>query len=310
MRRSKLAAIMAGVTVWAFSLASVASAQRIYDGRDTGIVDAGTNITVRTNERISANGSDGRVYSGVVAQDVKDRRGDIIIPRGSDVELIVRELSNNDFVLDLDSVNIYGRRYGIEAESDVVTRQKPGVGVNKRTGEYAGAGAVLGAIVGAIAGGGKGAAIGAGAGAAAGIGGAAITRGRTVEVPAESLLTFRLAEPLRAGVADRGYERNGFHYHHGYGADRYPTQQAYREKPGAYSNGHGMISIGRDNNISWQGEGSGNVYVQVDNGEPALFSSGQSGVQPAPWMTQGHLYVFTFQDAYGNVIARDQLDLR
>jgi hypothetical protein len=309
MRSSKLAAIMAGVTVWTLSLANTASAQRIYGGRDTGTIDAGTNVTVRTNERIYANVSDGRVFSGVVEQDVKDRRGDIVIPRGSDVELIVRELSKNDFVLDMDSVKIYGERYGIEAESDVVGREKPGFGANKRTGEYVGAGAVLGAIVGAIAGGGKGAAIGAGAGAAAGTG-VAVTRGRTVEVPAESLLTFRLVEPLRAGVADRGYARNGLHYHHGYGADRYPTQQAYREKPGAYTNGHGTISIGSDNRIFWQGEESGNVYVQVDDGEPKLFSSGQSGVQPAPWMTRGHLYIFTFQDAYGNAIARDQLDLR
>jgi hypothetical protein len=309
MGSSKLAAIMAGVTVWVLSLANTATAQRIYGGPDTGTINAGTNITVRTNERIYANESDGRVFSGVVEQDVKDRKGDIVIPRLSDVELIVRELSNNDFVLDMDSVKIYGVRYGIEAESDVVAREKPGFGANKRTGEYVGAGAVIGAIVGAIAGGGKGAAIGAGAGAATGAG-VAVTRGRTVDVPDESLLTFRLAEPLRAAVPDRGYERNGLHYHHGYGADRYPAQQAYREKPGAYSDGHGVISIGRDNNISWQGDGSGNVYVQVDDGEPALFSSGQSGVQPAPWMTRGHLYIFTFQDSYGNVIAKDQLDLR
>ena len=309
MRSSKSAAIMAGVFLWALSLANLASAQRIYSGIDTGTIDAGTNVIVRTNERIYANASDGRVYSGVVEQDVKDRGGDIIVPRGSDVELIVRKLSDNDFVLDMDSVNIYGQRYGVEAESDVVGRQKPGLGANKRTGEYVGTGAVLGAIVGAIAGGGKGAAIGAGAGAAAGAG-VAVTSGRTVEVPSESLLTFRLLEPLRAGVADRGYARNGLHYHHGYGADRYETQQASREKPGTYSSGHGKISIGRDNNISWQGEGSGNVYVQVDDGEPMLFSSGQSGVQPAPWMTRGHLYTFTLQDSYGTVIARDQLDLR
>lgn len=309
MRSSKWAAIMAGVAVWTLSLVNIASAQRISGGRDTGAIDVGTNITVRTNERIYANQSDGRVFSGVVEQDVKDRRGDIVVPKGSDVELIVRELSNNDFVLDMDSVNIYGERYGVEAKSDVAGREKPGFGGNKRTGDHDGAGAVLGAIVGAIAGGGKGAAIGAGAGATTGAG-VAVTRGRTVEVPAESLLTFRLVEQLRAGVADRGYARNGIHYHHGYGADRYPTQQALREKPGAYSNGHGTIKIGGDKNISWQGEGSGNVYVQVDDGQPDLFSSGQSGVQPAPWMTRGHLYIFTFQDAYGNVIARDQLDLR
>src|SRR3974390_2497456 len=118
MKRSKLAAIAAGVSVWGLSLTSIASAQQIVDGRDTATVDSGTNITIRTNERIYANASDGRVFSGTVEQDVKDRKDGIIIPKGSDAELIVRDLSNNDFVLDMDSVRIDGQRYGIPAESD------------------------------------------------------------------------------------------------------------------------------------------------------------------------------------------------
>jgi len=57
-------------------------------------------------------------------------------------------------------------------------------------------GAALGAIIGAIAGGGKGAAIGAGAGGAAGTGVALGTRGSSVSVPSESIITFRLARPV------------------------------------------------------------------------------------------------------------------
>jgi hypothetical protein len=56
----------------------------------------------------------------------------------------------------------------------------------------AGGGAVAGAIIGAIAGGGKGAAVGAGAGAAAGTGVSAVTKGPTVKVPSETVLTFSL----------------------------------------------------------------------------------------------------------------------
>src|SRR5207248_1746832 len=67
----------------------------------------------------------------------------------------------------------------------------------------------IGAIIGAIAGGGKGAAIGAGVGAAGGAGVQVLTRGKNIDVPAESLLTYRLSEPLRAGYADTGYYRNG-----------------------------------------------------------------------------------------------------
>jgi hypothetical protein len=89
-----------------------------------------------------------------------------------------------------------------------------GIGANRRTGEFVGGGAVLGPIIGAIAGGGKGAAIGAAAGAAAGAGGQVITRGRTVRVPPESLLTFRIERGLTVGVPDNGYQRGRWHYHY------------------------------------------------------------------------------------------------
>jgi hypothetical protein len=59
-----------------------------------------------------------------------------------------------------------------------------------------GAGAALGAVIGAAAGGGKGAAIGAGAGAAAGGVGAAVTRGKTAEIPVESRISFRIEGPI------------------------------------------------------------------------------------------------------------------
>ena len=36
---------------------------------------------------------------------------------------------------------------------------------------------------------------------------------KTVTVPAESLLTFKLAQPLTLGVQDTGYTNNGVHYH-------------------------------------------------------------------------------------------------
>jgi hypothetical protein len=183
-----------------------------------GTIDAGTTIAVRTNEEIKVTKSDGRVFSGAIDQDVRDTRGQVALPRGTYVELLVKEVGDNEYALDLDSVSVEGRRLGVEAESGGVTAErKEGVGANSRTGKYVGGGAVIGAIVGAIAGGGKGAAIGAGVGAAGGAGTQVLTRGKSVSVPSESLVTFRLEQPLRTGVADRGFSRNGWHYHEGYG---------------------------------------------------------------------------------------------
>jgi hypothetical protein len=115
--------------------------------------------------------------------------------------------------LDLDAVVVNGKRYSVTSYD--VTReghQKDGVGVNGRTGKFVGGGALFGTILGAVAGGGKGAGIGALAGGAAGAVGQIATRGSRVRVPAESALTFQLEQPLTV-VRDRGYTRNGHHYH-------------------------------------------------------------------------------------------------
>ena len=189
-------------------------------------VPAGTNITVRTNERIDIrNASDGRVYTGVVDQDVRDEHGDVAIPRGANVELMGRNIGRDEVALDLESMSVGGRRYIVRAgEESYSGSEKDGIGKNQRTAKYVGGGALLGTIIGAIAGGGKGAAIGALAGGAAGAGGQVLTRGRDVRVPAESLLTFRLQQPLTIGRGeygrDRGYDRDGHHYHDDYNADR------------------------------------------------------------------------------------------
>jgi hypothetical protein len=110
---------------------------------------------------------------------------------------MVREAPDHDLALDLESVIVNGRRYGIESEPErIESERKPGLGENRSTAEHVGGGALLGTIIGAIAGGGKGAAIGAGAGAAAGAGEQMLTRGRRIHVPPESLLTFRVERPL------------------------------------------------------------------------------------------------------------------
>jgi len=186
----------------------------------------GTEITVRSNESINVDKWDrGRIYPATVDRDVFASDGNLIIPRGSAAELIVRQVGPHDMALDLESVTVNGRRYVINAAGEALnTKDRPGVGGNERTGRFVGGGAIIGSIIGAIAGGGKGAAIGAAAGAATGASAQMATRGREIHVPVESLLTFRLEQSLYVNPApDPGYMRDGHHYHD-YPEPDYPEQ--------------------------------------------------------------------------------------
>lgn len=172
-------------------------------------VPPGTEVAVRNDITIDVRDADGRVFPGFVARDVAAPDGRIVIPRGSTAELIVRRLGPHDFAIDLASVTVNGRRYSIDTSDAEHIRHE---GEGRRTGAFAGGGAIVGTLLGAIAGGGKGAAIGALAGGAAGAGTAIATRGERVHIPAESVLTFRVERPLDI-YPDNGYERDGRHYH-------------------------------------------------------------------------------------------------
>jgi hypothetical protein len=162
----------------------------------------GTSISVRTSEVISSeNSQPGSLYTAQIVQDVLSESGNVVIPHGSEASLIIRDVQEGgtfngaNFVLDLDSIRVNGRRYQVNTE-DEQRGNSQGIGANKRTAQMVGGGAVLGTLLGALAGGGKGAAIGAVAGAAAGGGVQVLTKGDRIRVPAETVLNFRLDQPL------------------------------------------------------------------------------------------------------------------
>jgi hypothetical protein len=196
------------------ALASLCFAAATITNIHAETIAAGTVVTVRTDTDIDARDTgNGRVYSGVVNKDVYDGDNRIAIPKGSDVELMVRDTGKHSLALDLDAIVIKGRRYSV-VTYDVTKNgeEKNGVGANGRTAKYVGGGALFGTILGAVAGGGKGAGIGALAGGAAGAIGQTVTRGGKVHVPAENVLTFQLEQPLNL-VRDNGYIKDGRHYH-------------------------------------------------------------------------------------------------
>ena len=69
-------------------------------------------------------------------------------------------------------------------------------GKGKRTAGFVGGGAGGGALIGGLAGGGKGALIGGLLGAGAGTAGAAFTGNKDISIPAESVVTFNLSQPI------------------------------------------------------------------------------------------------------------------
>lgn len=98
----------------------------------------------------------------------------------------------SELQLELTRMVINGKDYPV-VSSDYTLQGK---GQGSSTAKKVGGGAVAGAIIGAIAGGGKGAAIGAAAGSAAGAGVQVLTKGAQVKVPSETLLEFRLQQPV------------------------------------------------------------------------------------------------------------------
>jgi len=152
-------------------------------------LEPGTVIPVRTREAIDVERSGNRVYSGIVDQNVRGNNGRLAIPRGVNVELIVRTDRNNDLIIDLESVVVNGERYAIRTDANRVRSQRDDT--------------LVGGIVGAITGG--------------------EARGRAVRIPRDAVVTFRLERPLEMGVADRGVTRDGGHYH-----DYYDRQDSRR----------------------------------------------------------------------------------
>ena len=127
-----------------------------------------------------------------VSNSIVARKGTDVYGRLANAQEAGHVSGSAELQLELTRMVIDGKDYPI-VSSDYSLRGK---GRGSDTAKKVGGGAVAGAIIGAIAGGGKGAAIGAGVGSAAGAGVQVFTRGQQVKVPSETLLEFRLQQPV------------------------------------------------------------------------------------------------------------------
>ncbi|MBC7928679.1 MAG: hypothetical protein H7039_23800 [Bryobacteraceae bacterium] len=167
-------------------------------------IPPGTKLEVRTNEAITSTSSEGRTYSAQIATDVIDQNGEVLLPKGSPVELVLMEtkqgggIRGSSVQLGMRSVTVNGSTYLVISQE---VQRTTGLGRNRRTAEMVGSGAALGTLIGAATGGGKGAVLGGLAGAAAGALAQILTQGKELRIAAETVLTFQLDEPVKLQVA-------------------------------------------------------------------------------------------------------------
>ena len=159
LRYAGIAVVAAAVSV-PVALAQSHEGDRDWDHGRLTRIEPGTRIDVRTDERIDVNRYNDRFYPGRVEHDVFGENGRLVIPRGAPVELAVRVAADNDLVLDLNSVTVRGDRFALDTRPDRIQSER------------------MHGIIGAIAG-------------AAGV----QVRGPAVNVPRDTLLSFRIERP-------------------------------------------------------------------------------------------------------------------
>jgi hypothetical protein len=143
---------------------------------EPGVVPTGTPLVVRTGDKVRMREYfPHTIYAATVAEDVLDLKGNVLIPKGSTVEMVVRLLpylgpggvGMTELALDIEAINIRGIFY------PVGTRVRPPLAGGLRARQHA----------------------------AHWVGGAAVahfaTYGDRINVPVNALLAFQIEDPIR-----------------------------------------------------------------------------------------------------------------
>src|SRR5258708_4640389 len=163
-------------------------------------IPAGTNLAIRVDQRISVKTSQaGDTFTGEVVSPVSDTAGNMLVPKGSPVGGIVdaahkrgRFKGSSVLQLRLTSLTLNGNEYSLKTRDLAETKK----GKGKRSAAMIGGGAGLGMLIGGIASGGTGLLIGGLAGGGAGTAAAGLTGNKDLDIPAESIVHFKLSEDL------------------------------------------------------------------------------------------------------------------
>ena len=163
-------------------------------------IPAGTELAIRIDRRISVKTSRaGDTFTGEVQAPVMASDGSAVIPKGADVNGVIAESHRGGHFkgrsvleLRLTSLVVNGTTYPLETAD--LERTKKGKG--KRSAAMIGGGAGLGMLVGGVATGGVGLLVGGLVGGGAGTAAAGATGNRALDIPAESVVQFKLADDL------------------------------------------------------------------------------------------------------------------
>jgi hypothetical protein len=163
-------------------------------------IAAGTNRTIRINEHISVKTSHaGDRFDGEVVDPVVGDNDHVVIPKGTPVGGVVvashrRGHFKGSSILELrlTSLTLNGTRYRLDTGD--LTQTKKGKG--KRSAAIIGGGAGAGMLIGGVATGGVGLLVGGLVGGGGGTLLSAFTGNRDIEIPAESIVRFKLADNL------------------------------------------------------------------------------------------------------------------
>jgi hypothetical protein len=166
-------------------------------------IPAGTQLVIRINQSINVKHTPaGARFDGEVVEPWTDANGRVILPKGTPVGGIVDESHRRGHFkgrsvleLRLTSLTLNGTRYPLETRDMRETKK----GKGKRSFGIIGGGSGLGMLIGGIASGGTGLLIGGLAGGGAGTAVAGLTGNRDLDIPAESIVHFRLADDLTLG---------------------------------------------------------------------------------------------------------------
>lgn len=163
-------------------------------------IAAGTNLTIRINQHISVKTSRaGDRFDGEIVDPVVGDNDRVVIPKGAPVSgVVVASHRRGHFKgssilqLRLTYLTLNGARYRLDTRD--LTQTKKGKG--KRSAAFIGGGTGVGMLIGGVATGGVGLLVGGLAGAGGGTLLGGLTGNRDIEIPAESIVRFKLADNL------------------------------------------------------------------------------------------------------------------